>query len=100
MPIAMPRGSKRAPRVTAGSANHISAGLAAPPVETTAPASSSGIRPQAAPTQIAGWALPRMKRSATAKPAKPSAIGAIHHQPSSGAERDQAEGEDREAAAR
>ena len=48
VPTTMPRGSKRAPRVTAGSANHISAGLAAPPVAITASASSSGRVPQAA----------------------------------------------------
>ncbi len=52
--MTMPRGSKRAPRVTAGSANQISAGLAAPPVATTASASSSGRIPQAPATQTAG----------------------------------------------
>ena len=85
MPIAIPRGSKRAPRVTAGNANHISAGLAAPPVESTAPASSSGVIPQAAAIQTAGWADRRMKRSATPKPANPTRSGASHPQPSSGA---------------
>ncbi len=48
MPTAIPHGSKRAPRVTAGSANHISAGLVGPPLAITAPASSSGSTPQAA----------------------------------------------------
>src|SRR6476659_151519 len=78
----MPRGSKRAPRVHAGRANHISAGLSAPPVMTTASASSSGRIPQAAATQTAGRSLLRMKLSATANPARPTASGAIHHQPS------------------
>ena len=83
MPRTMPRGSKRAPRVTAGSANHISAGLSAPPVATTASASSNGRMPQAAATQRVGWALLRMKLSATANPAKPTVSGIVHHQPSS-----------------
>ena len=37
--------------------------------------------PQAVATQTAGWALLRMKLSATANPARPASSGAIHHQP-------------------
>ena len=70
---------------TAGSANHISAGLSAPPVLITARARSRGVRPQAVTIQMAGCSLCRMKRSATTKPAKPTTSGSNHPQPSSGA---------------
>ncbi len=44
-PIVMPRLPKRAPRVTAGSAIHGSAGLACPPVSATLTAIISGEMP-------------------------------------------------------
>ncbi len=84
MPTTMPQGSKRAPRVTAGRANHISTGLVGPPLAITAPASSSGSAPQAAATQSQGRSLACMKRSATAKPANPAASGASQSQPIAG----------------
>ena len=68
----IPRGSKRKPRVTAGRANQTRTGLVAPPVTRTAAPSRAGSAAQAPATQTAGWALLRMKRSATAKPARPS----------------------------
>ena len=83
--------------MTAGSANHISTGLAAPPLAITAPASSSGSAPQAAATQSQGRSLARMKRSATAKPANPAASGASHQPADLGAGRGERQGEDREA---
>ena len=97
MPTAIPRETKRAPSVTAGSANHIRTGLVGAAGGDTASASSSGRIPQAAATQSPGGSLLRMKWSATAKPAKPTASGTTHHQPTSERDRGQRQGEDREA---
>jgi hypothetical protein len=57
VPIAIPRGSKRAPRVTAGIASHITTGLSGPPVATTPPKINAGDSAQAAAIHASGLEL-------------------------------------------
>ena len=64
-------------------ARQVDAGLAGPPLAITALASSSGSRPQAPATHNPGRGLVCMKRSAMAKPQKPTASGASQSQPTS-----------------
>ena len=58
---------------------------------------AAGSGPRRRRSRSSGWALARMKRSATTKPAKPSAVGGDPPPAELGGERGQPEGEDREA---
>ena len=98
VPKTIPRGSKRKPRVTAGSANQTSTGLVGlAGDEHGERRAGPAAPPRRRRPRPPGARLLRMKRSATAKPASPSASGSTHHQPTAGAAEGERQGEDREA---